>query len=223
MRTLPYLLSATVLLAACKDENAIPRETGEAYFPMAIGTWVEYQVDSMWRDDYVNVWDSVSYRLLERIEEAYTDPAGRPAVRIKRYVRDADGAWVVRDVWTATRNERFAEKTEEDQRMLKLSFPVTNGRRWNVHAFIPDPELEVAARDVHRPLQLTALSFDSTITVRHTVPSNPITRRDFEEWYARGVGLVAKRVHNTNTQTDALGNVSVKGERLVMEAVAYGN
>lgn len=222
MRHATLLLLSATLLVACRDENATPRDPGYDYFPVKVGSWVEYQVDSMWRVDYQNIHDSVSYRLLERIEETYTDPAGRPAVRIKRYTRDAEGEWQVRDVWTATRNERFAEKTEEDQRMLKLSFPLAEGRRWDINVYTPKPELEVAARDVHKPLQLGALSFDSTITVRHTVPANIITRNDYEEWYAKGVGLVAVRRDTSNTQTVGTSTFVVR-TRLVMEAVAYGN
>ena len=118
MRTAPLLfaLGTMVLFVACKKEEVEEPDLGHGYFPTDVGTWVEYKVDSLWRDEPSGVLDSVSYRLLERIEEHYTDLEGRPCQRIHRYVQDATGAWVVRDVWTSTVDTYAAEKTEENYR-----------------------------------------------------------------------------------------------------------
>jgi hypothetical protein len=222
------IAAATVLLAACtREESAKPTTLGYGYFPLEVGTWVEYQVDSIWRDDDFDIHDTISYRLLERIEEAYTDPAGRSARRILRYVKDPTGEWQVRDVWTATRDAFFAEKTEENMRRLKLSFPVREARIWDVNVYNTDPEWLVAARNAHQPWSGNGLSFDSTVTVRNTVPANLVDRRDYEEVYAMGVGMVHKYEVVTNTQiTYPPGQppqVRVRGYWHRMQAVAHGH
>lgn len=221
-------LAFIVLPTACKkEEEADPVDLGYDYFPTKVGSWVEYQVDSLWRDDPQGVLDSVSYRLLERIEENYTDPEGRPSQRVKRYVKDVNDNWVVRDVWTRTLTTTAAEMTEENMRRLKLSFPVRNARMWDINIYNTDEDLEVAFREVDRPLQLGSLSFGSTVLVKNTVPPNFVDTRNFEERYARGVGMVSKYWEETNTQTiypppPAAPIIHIVGWRLDMVAVAYG-
>ena len=92
------IAAALAVLTGCKKDEEVVVDLGLDYYPTAVGSWVEYQVDSLWRDDVAAVLDSVSYRLLERVAEAYTDDEGRPARRILRYVRDANDEWIVRDV-----------------------------------------------------------------------------------------------------------------------------
>ncbi len=224
------LLSAAgiaILLAACKGDTVTPMDPGHDYFPTAIGTWVEYQVDSMWRDDELKIHDSISYRLLERIEEHYIDPAGRPAQRILRYVRNEQGDWQVRDVWMSTRSERYAEKLEEDIRRLKLSFPLREGRAWDINVYNTEDELPVALSEVDVPASVGDLAFDSTAAYANTIPANLVDRRDYRARYARNVGMVSQDWEETDTQTTFPPGggvvIKVKGFRLRMEAVAYGS
>ena len=51
-------------------------DLGYGYYPTEVGSWVEYQVDSLWRDDRFNILDSVSYRLRQLIESEYVDLEG---------------------------------------------------------------------------------------------------------------------------------------------------
>lgn len=222
IRTL-FLASTVSLLLGCKkDEPVVPQDMGTGYFPLKVGSWVEYQVDSMWRDDLLNIHDSVSYRLLERVEEVYTDGAGRQAFRILRFVRDEANAWRVRDVWTAIRDERFAETTEENMRRLKLAFPVREARTWDINVFNTERTLEVAFRDVDSPWSGGGLSFDRTVLVRNILGPNAVEKRNFEERYAHDVGLVQKYWEETNTQFNSSSQqFVVRGFRLNMVAIEH--
>jgi len=180
-------------------------------------------VDSMWQDDILAIRDSVSYRLREKILETYTDPTGRPAYRILRYVRNAEGEWQVRDVWTATADVRYAEKTEENNRRLKLSFPVRSARTWNTNVYNTERLLDVAFRDVDKPWTAGSLACYRTVVVRNVLGPNPIERRDLFERYARHVGLVEKTGWETNTQFNSLTQqFVVRGFKYSMVVVAYG-
>jgi hypothetical protein len=188
-----------------------------------VGSWIEYQVDSMWQDDILAIRDSVSYRLRERVFETYTDETGRTAYRILRYVQNAESEWQVRDVWTATADTRFAEKTEENMRLLKLSFPVRNARTWDINVYNTDRVLEVAFRNVDEPWSTGSLAFDSTVVVRNVLGPNAIERRDLEERYARHVGLVEKKGWETNTQfNSSTQQFVVRGFKYSMVVVGYG-
>jgi hypothetical protein len=188
---------------------------------------VEYQVDSLWRDDRFNILDSVSYRLRQLIESEYVDLEGRAAWRMHRLVQDTAGNWMVRDVWSTTVNGIAAELTEENERRQKLTFPVRIGRTWDINVYNTVPELSVAYAEVDVPWAVNGLSFDSVAHVLQTVPANQVIRRDFEERYAKGVGMIYKRHVETNTQTVYPPNqppvVQVNGFRMSMVVVDFGN
>lgn len=228
------VMATLVLSAGCKKEEVKEPDLGYAYFPTKVGAWVEYQVDSLWRDDRAGIRDSVSYRLRERIMEHFTDLQGRPSQRIHRFVLDEQGQWVVRDVWAATMDAYAAERTEENYRRLKLSFPIRPGRTWDINIYgtgaaqdpQDDDELMVGYEEIDEPWSNSSLSFERTVLVKNTVPANFVVKRNFEERYADGVGMVNKYWEETNTQTvqQPGGNyvVEVKGWRLRMTAVDHG-
>ncbi len=225
MKTLaPALLTVSLIaaLSSCKKEDPpVAADFGYEYFPDKVGTWVEYQVDSMWRDDNFDVLDSVSYRLKQVVAAHYTDPGGRPSMRIERF-KLVEDEWVIHDVWSATRSTTALEVTEENKRRLKLSFPIREGRTWNSNVYNTDPELEVAAREVGSSYQLGDLAFPNTVAVRSTVPANPLVTRDRYERYAKDVGLV--EVENLDDSVPNFNpNAPVISVRYKMTAVAYGS
>lgn len=228
-RTLCFLAAAMAVFSACKKEEAPePRDLGYGYYPKAVGSWVEYQVDSTWRDDALTIRDTVSYLLREKITEHYTDPEGRPCQRIARYVLNDANEWVVRDIWTSTVTATGVEKTEENERRLKLIFAVEEGDSWDINVFNTVGKLEVAYRDVDEPWQTGSMTFDSTLIVRNTVGPNQVEKRNFEERYAKNVGLVEKYWEESNSQYVQLAPppaapvLQVKGFRLDMVVTAYG-
>ncbi len=189
-----------ILAIGCKKESGEATDLGLSYFPNTIGSWIEYQVDSIWRDDPLGRRDTASYRLREKVVEAYYDPSGRLAYRIHRSVLDPEGAWVVRDVWTRTVNNTAAEVTEENLRRLKLSFPVREGRAWDLNVYNVEDELEVTHRDIGAPATINGLYFPRTTTVASTVEPNLIDTVIHQERYAEGLGLISKRTQVTRTQ-----------------------
>lgn len=221
------LCVAIAVLAGCgKEEPETPLDVGLAFFPTEVGTWVEYQVDSMWRDDATGVHDSISYPLRVEVAEAYTDPGGRPSQRIKRHVRNDEGEWVVRDVWTATRSGTMAELTEENKRRFKLAFPARDGVRWDHNVLNTDPEQEVTIEEAGASWSVNGLSFSSTLVVRNTEPANLVERRDHVERYAHGVGMVSKHQEETTTNFQYPPGQPpvpvVRGFRFNMTVTAHG-
>ncbi|MBK9174870.1 MAG: hypothetical protein IPM46_00750 [Flavobacteriales bacterium] len=216
-------VAGALLFAGCQKGESDTVDLGYGYFPRKVGAWIEYQVDSSWRDDNLNINASVSYRLKEKIVEEYTDPAGRTAWRIHRFVKNAADEWVIRDVWTSTMDQIAAEVTEENHRRQKLTFPVRNGRRWDINVYNAVDELEVAFREADKSWTGPTMVFPRTVLVRNTVPANVINKRNFEERWAHDVGMVFKYWEETNTQFDPVsGAPRVVGWRVDMAAVAYG-
>lgn len=103
----------------------------------------------------------------------FTDPEGRPAQRLIRFKQDsASGNWMPKDVWWQVRGTTQAERSEENQRRIKLIFPPRTGQYWNTNALNTEREYELTYLEVDVPWSINGMSFDSTLLVKTTYPNN---------------------------------------------------
>ena len=221
-KALPLLALIGLLIApapGCKKDDApVPVDPGSAYFPTDTGRWVQYAVDSVWRNDLTAQHDSLHYPLLERITEDFTDPEGRPAQRLIRYRQDSSsGEWYPKDVWWQVRSTTQAERAEENERRIKLIFPPRTGQYWNTNATNTDPSYELTYQAVDVPWAVNGLSFDSTLLVKTTYFNNAVITNTYFERYAKHVGLVYREVDSTNTQS-----TGVRGTWYKQVVTSYG-
>lgn len=234
-KLLTLLLVMSVVFSGCKDDEIVPTDLGYGYWPTNTGHWVEYEVDSAWVDERndQNIRYEAHYNVREVIDSQYVDPQGRLAQRIERLIEDSVAGWIVRDVWTQTRDNTTAEKTEENLRKLKLAFPVRSYQTWNAHVYIgddgldftTDDEMDMEYGDIDVAWSNGILSFDSTCTVESTYETNIVVTKMLKERYAKNVGMVEKVWMEYNKQFDTLPSdpVDSTGFTLTMKAVAYGN
>lgn len=197
------LLVAAWLASGCSkdDPGPEPYDPGLAYFPADTGRWIMYRVDSIWRYDAGNVWDSLHYTLREKITNDFTDAEGRPAQRLLRSRLDtASNEWLPQDVWWQVRTNTRAERSEENQRRIKLIFPPAAGQYWNTNSTNTGSPYELTYAEVDVPWSVNGLSFDSTLLVKTTYPNNAVITNTYYERYAKHVGLVYREVDSTNTQ-----------------------
>ena len=188
-----------------KDEDPVPVDLGHGYFPTDTGRWVQYAVDSVWRNDITAQFDSLHYPLMERITNAFTDPEGRPAQQLIRYRQDsASGEWTPKDIWWQVRTATQAERAEENERRVKLIFPPRTGADWNTNATNTGNPYELTYEAVDVPWSVNGLSFDSTLLVKTTYFNNAVISNTYFERYAKHVGLVYREVDSTNTQTTGI-------------------
>lgn len=202
---LPLAVATSALLwtSGCKkDEKTPPVDLGYAYFPTDPGRWVDFAVDSVWRNDNIGVRDSLHYLLREEVTGNFTDPEGRPAQRLLRSRQDsATGTWIPKDVWWQVRGTTQAERSEENQRRIKLIFPPRTGQYWNTNALNTDRSYELTYMEVDVPWSVNGMSFDSTLLVKTTYPNNAVITNTYFERYAKHIGLIYREVDSTNTQT----------------------
>lgn len=215
------LLCLTVLLTACKDKTEIEEvmtDFGYDYFPLEIGKYRIYQVDSI-------VYDIGSGGLIlkntnqvfvrERITDTLQDNLGQTTYRIERSTRsDENESWEIKDIWLALNTAEQAEQIEENLRFIKLIFPIKQGEIWDPTRFIDNTTIiPVAGESVEvfkswssevislkESGQIGSLDFEDVLTVLHADSENVIERRYVEERYARGVGLIFKSQQILDTQ-----------------------
>lgn len=217
------IISLIVSFSSCKKEDDEPAKFYYNYFPDQVGKWVQYDIMEINRDDISAVNDTTLYQLKEIIESTFIDNQGRPSLRIERYWRTADSLpWTIKDIWYSTRTTTKAEKIEEDHRFLKMVFAVTSDKRWDGNIYNTLGEQEYKYENIHEPLTIGNLSFDSTVTVNQRDESNFIEISTAYEIFATNIGLIKKEdiyyyISYVNSQPKYVGYT------FYQTVTAYGN
>lgn len=226
MKTLYFiLLFALVLLTisnGCKKDSDLPNENmGYNYFAYEPGNYFIYDVDSTYFDDFYDTVFNYSFKIKEYYESYFYDSQGRLSIRIERWYKWSDTTnWVLKDVWYSCLTPSFAERIEENVRIVKLVFPVRNHTEWDLNAFnIYDREYyEYETPD--ESMSIGTFNFDSTVIVTHTPTPSLIESVNKTEIYARNVGLVYK--YFLDISTDIFTGDTVNGTQYSWTLIEYG-
>jgi hypothetical protein len=197
MKTLWFSLIGAVLLAGCsKDPAAVgPTLFRTDYFPVSAGRYWVYDVDSLFRNDFTGKTDTFHFQLKEYIDTVFADGDGKPSGRLERYLRSrAQDPWVLRQVWSLRKNGDRAEKLEDNQRIIKIQFPLFSNKIWNGNALNAMGPQNYTAVRFWQQYRLGAIEFDSTIQVVSLADTTLVALSYEEERYSKGVGLIGKTV-----------------------------
>lgn len=207
---------------SCKDKTSLDDsfqiDFGYDYFPLEIGKYRDYQVDSTIFDfgpgGGTITHNSTTY-LREQVIDTLTDNLNRVGYKIERFERsNLTDPWTVKDVWMFIRTDQQAESLEENLRFIKLVFPLKEGVVWNGNQFIDDATIISIAGEsieVFKSWEYNVDFVGEPITVNNEVYENgvQITQADNEnlielrysiEQYAENIGLVFKEMKILDTQ-----------------------
>jgi len=197
------LIGISLFFAACKRDGATQPDFGYNYFPDKIGSYVIYNVDSVF---YIN--ESVytyQYQIKEKIESVFMDNQSRPTLRIERYFRNnTSQPWTIKDVWAANRTTTTAEKVEENVRFIKLAFPVKKNQSWNGNAQNTNDACTYTYSFFDLPRTINTIVFDSVLEVKQRDETSLIHKKYYIERYARNVGMVYKSSIDVTSQPNGI-------------------
>lgn len=201
---------------SCEEKTGdLTIDLGYEYFPLDVGKYITYQVDSTLFDNEGMIVINTSSFVKEEITESFVDETGDTTYRIERFYKEnLEDQWLITDVWTASRTTTQAFRTEENLRFIKIVFPPREGTSWNGNSFIdPSIEVEVAGDPIQmfKNWDYSILSTDqaefigsreleAVTTVQMADDENVIERRFAQEKYAKGIGLVFRRFEILDTQ-----------------------
>ncbi|MCZ4409887.1 hypothetical protein O3Q51_13785 [Cryomorphaceae bacterium 1068] len=233
MRKLLYIFFASLVLVSCNDDESDEPtlNLGYDYFPIEIGTFVEYRADSIWHDqpspNIEGIHDTTSYYIREVIESEILDAQDEPSLRIVRFKRNTMSEdWNLVDVWFAKRTAQNAEKVEENVRYIKLAFPVRESAMWNLNALNAKEEWPTLYDSLFVEREMEDFIFPRTIRVLQRDNKNLIEDELAFEIYAEGVGLIKRYERDLTTQLNYINEPTAENIRLghefKWEIIDYG-
>lgn len=211
LRIIALLLFFSLFINACRERQTEEREPlaaeQYAYFPLEIGKYIVYQVDSIIYDFAPGgiTRDSTRTLVREVVSDTLRDQTGQLLFTIERHERMSDAEpWRLKSINTAARTATQAIRTEDNFRFLKLVFPLSRRSVWDGNIWIDkNREIEIAGERM-RPfinwryevdsIDVQAMAgpfvFDSTLLVTEADDTNIIERRLSRVRYAKNVGMV---------------------------------
>jgi hypothetical protein len=224
MRYSRFIGCCLILLAffseSCRKDKSVHTDFGYGYYPAQQGRFVIYDVDSTVFDPFRNDTVYYKYQLKEYRESVFNDNEGRPSMRVERYTRNFSVTypydslpWILKNVWYETVTASHAERVEDNQRYVRMIFPVKNLAYWNGNAQNTQGDWEYQYQGINQAGDYGGQHFDSTVTVIEKDETNLLNRRLYKEVYAKKAGLIYRKlidVYDTKIDTSPVIN-RIKG------------
>ena len=206
-------LLITSLIACNKQNELYTTATLSDYFPLHVGKYISYNLDSTVYINFGQKDTVISYQVKDSIENEITDNTGRPAFRIVRYIRkNASQSWMANNTFMAIQTVTTIEFVENNLRFQKLKLPIKDGYTWKGNSFIDTYSLNSTTKyldnwdytydSVNVPLILPGIQLSSTLKVNQRdeflgqdpkLPNTQYAEKNYSvEKYAKGIGLIYK-------------------------------
>ncbi|MEO8763183.1 MAG: hypothetical protein ABI416_02805 [Ginsengibacter sp.] len=206
------LFVISLFFISCKKQEEIVN-TGSvaAFYPLEVGKYITYNLDSTVFVNFGQKDTVVSYQAQDRVDAEITDNIGRPAYRIIRYLRkDETQDWSPNNTFLIVPTDLTIEYVENNLRFLKLQLPIKQDFSWKGNSYIDTYSVDSDVKylddwdyiydSVGVPLTLNSLAMDSTVKVLErdeflgqdpSIPGTLYGERTYEvEKYAQGIGLI---------------------------------
>jgi hypothetical protein len=193
-------LSLSALFFSCsKDKDpATDFLPPDDYYPMKIGVWHIYDVDSISYNDFTDpvTIDSISYQVKEELTDTFSDLEGNLSYEITRSKRASknisEGAgnlpWKISDIWWVKKVNGNINRIEENIQYVSLLNSVSEGKTWNGNAYNHINQWDYTYTNINEEFG----EYSNTITVSQREEDVVIIYRDYKEVYAKGIGLVSR-------------------------------
>lgn len=186
-----------LLSTSCTPETLQPDldRQGYGFYPLETGLYRIYKVNAT---NYTNTNEVVkdSFLVKELLIDSFPNAHGGISYILNIYSKSfQDNIWQLDSVWSVGRTVNGLLVTENNQSILKLSFPVAKGKIWNGNAYNTSPErmYEVTALDEEVLTILGDTIFQQALEVIQLDIPGPIVAKQFKrEVYGRGVGVLFK-------------------------------
>ncbi len=204
-----FLFSVVVISSACSKKQ-IPNSDGLLgleYYPLTIGKYIIYEVDSTIYGVLPRDTTTYKYQIKEVLAESFTDAEGKTAYKLKRYIKKFDPKkkydslpWQVKEVWMVNASLKNIEVVESNKRITKLIFPIEDKATWNGNAGNTEGERLYVYNYIDRNESINNAKFENVLMVKQFEYRTLISYENYIEKYAKGIGLVYREIKNIVSQ-----------------------
>ncbi len=186
------------LVACQKNSEQANLDYGYYYYPIKSGTSQVYWVDSISYNDNTGRVDTFHFQLLQQFDTLISNNPN--TYRILRFVRPFDSIeWIERESYFVIQNKENIEMVEDGIHFVKLSFPISNGRKWKGNMFNDLVPETYEYQSVGVPFSIGDSTFNQTATVTFST-QNAIEEIDKTAVYQKDFGLIFSQNTYINTQ-----------------------
>lgn len=210
------ILCFLIIISCQKQKDNFNPDFGKDYFPLEIGKYWEYQVDSVIYDptSIPNKFES-SIQFREEITDTLLDNNGEVLYRIERFERRTESdLWEIKNVFSQQVIGNQAFRIEDNLKYIKMVFPTQQGKNWDGNIFFEENlTIEVAGEPIEifkswdyrmlaegQPDSVGVMNFEEVLEIEQADNENLIELRESTEKYAKGVGLVYREMRILDTQ-----------------------
>jgi hypothetical protein len=215
MRVRPGSLFSLMILIlinfSCNKNNPLVTDTPADYYPMHVGNYIIYRMDSL---KFINVGSQdtiISYLAKEVVEDSITDNLGQPSYRVVRYLSDTTGTlpWTPSIAYMVTPSRTSVEVVENNLRYIKMVTPVQDWISWlgNAHIDTKSDTSQVPYLDgwnytyanTGQPDSVLAGPIQQTVTVNEVNSVTGSANGSYTqtlysvEIYGKNIGLIYKK------------------------------
>ncbi|MBR4584631.1 MAG: hypothetical protein IKO34_12610 [Bacteroidales bacterium] len=202
--TISFCIIALLALSACHKENIVPADVefsaDKQYFPLETGKSLIYKVTEITIDKPSDYYDTIVYYLRERTDIPFIDNEGDTTYRIERFKSQTTSNWTISDAWEAKLTTYTAEKVEENQRFIKIKFPLAIGKYWNGNLKNELDDKDCTITSLSSKYKNENIQLDSCLSITRDSSVTQISKQYDVEIYARNIGLVYKEITDINSQ-----------------------
>jgi hypothetical protein len=223
-----FTLLTIIAVISCEKSEGVPAAANmESYYPLEVGKYITYRLDSTVYVNFNTKKEIHSYIVQDKIDAIIKDNLGNDAYRIRRMIRSNTDTtqWSDNATFLVVPGRQKTEFIENNLRFIKLINPVREFTTWigNGQINTVDQMLrfyenwEYYYEYVGTPYTVNNLAFPETITVNQIdeIDGDPgnknfaYTIRKSTEVYAKGVGLVYKDFLHEAWQVTPTSNYQV--------------
>lgn len=208
-------LLSLLTLASCEKEtdDISGLSYGKDYFPLEVGKYVLYNVDSTYWDDFLKAEIVYSSQIRYQIADTFTNAEGKKSYKVDVYHRpQTTDSFQIKEVFYITDNETSIQVNQKNLTFIKMIFPVEEGATWDGNALVPKFDQDYTEEynnsnwiysyhNPNMPFDPGNNYYERTVTVNHiddqlNDPDKDSTvyayRNYSQEVYAYGVGMIYK-------------------------------
>ncbi|MDQ4139044.1 MAG: hypothetical protein M3142_00835 [Bacteroidota bacterium] len=201
------------LFSGCTQEIAPnPEEIGLKYYPLQVGDYWIYQVtETRYQNQFASQpGDSVQYWVREQVDTVYKDLTNENTYKIIRSRRNnADGEWGTDSVYVVNKSGSDVRVTQNNVRVVKFIFPVTEGKKWNAQIYNTRSGVNNSSEqtfysfaNLSAAFSINGTTYPNTVKVVQVLNENAIEKQELFEIYAYGIGRIYKHVVAYNYCSD---------------------